>query len=159
MTENMVRTTTAVILATFTLMTAGVVLTSSPVVAAFAQSSDQDSARDIDRETGDVQVAEAKPDLSEENKQGNLISQVERLLGTQGIGGAGGLGGGGGGAGAGLGLSSDASQGQSADDASQGNTGLFGDDLGISTAFNVGQVDVDLSNLVNVAPSSPPAEQ
>jgi|SRR5215211_4288425 len=143
---------TALILATFALMTIGVVVA---VPAAFAQDGDEDLARDVDGETGNVQVAEAKPDLSEDNRQGNLISQVEDLLSTQGVGGGvGGI------AGAGPGATSDAKQGQTADDASQGNEGFFGDDLGISTAFNVGQVNVDLSDLVDLTPpaSSPTAE-
>jgi hypothetical protein len=146
------KTTAALILATFALMTAGVVVAAVP--AAFAQDGDQDSARDVDEETGNVQVADATAEQSEENRQGNLISQVEELLSTQGVGG-----GIGGGAGAGPGATADSSQGQTADDASQGNGALFGDDLGIGTAFNVGQVNVDLRDLVDLtttSSSSPP---
>jgi hypothetical protein len=147
------KTTAALILAAFALMTAGVLVV---VPAAFAQDGDQDSARDIDEETGNVQVADATAEQNEENRQGNLISQVEELLSTQGVGG--GIGGGAG-AGAGPGATADSSQGQTADDASQGNGALFGDDLGIGTAFNVGQVNVDLRDLVDLtttSSSSPP---
>jgi|SRR5215207_2036283 len=140
--------TTALILATFALMTTGLA-----VPAAFAQDGDQDFATDVDPETGDVQVAESKPDLSEDNDQRNILQQLEEMGITQSLGGA--IGGGGG---PGAGAASDSEQGQSADDASQGNTGLFGDDLGIATAFNVGQVNVDLRDLVDLNSSPPPAE-
>ena len=144
---------TALILATFALMATGVV---AAVPTAFAQDGDQDSARDVDEETGDVQVAAATAEQNENNRQGNLISQVQDLLSTQGLGG--GIAGGGG-AGAGPGATADSSQGQSADDAGQGNAGFFGDDLGIGTAFNVGQVNVDLRDLVDLTTtsSSPPS--
>jgi hypothetical protein len=148
-------TTTALILATFTLMTTGLVTAPS----AFAQDGDLDFDRNVDQETGTVQVADAKAEQNEENRQGNLISLVEELLNTNTIGSGGsGSSGGGAAAGAGPGIAADSSQGQSANDASQGNGALFGDDLGIATAFNVGQVDVDLRDLVDLTPPSPPAE-
>lgn len=144
-------TTTALILATFALMTAGVVA----VPSAFAQDGDLDFDSDVDQETGSVQVADATAEQNEENRQGNLISLVEELLNTNAI--QGGDGGGGAGASTG-GIASDSSQGQSANDASQGNGALFGDDLGIATAFNVGQVNVDLRDLVDLTSSPPAAE-
>lgn len=143
--------TTALILATFALMTAGVVA----VPSAFAQDGDLDFDSDVDQETGSVQVADATAEQNEENRQGNLISLVEELLNTNAI--QGGDGGGGAGASTG-GIASDSSQGQSANDASQGNGALFGDDLGIATAFNVGQVNVDLRDLVDLTSSPPAAE-
>jgi hypothetical protein len=143
-------TTTALILAAFALMIAGVAIPS-----AFAQDGDQDVALDVDPETGNVQAADATAEQNEENRQGNLISLVEELLNTNAI--QGGDGGGGAGAGPG-GIASDSSQGQSANDASQGNGALFGDDLGIATAFNVGQVNVDLRDLVDLTPPSPATE-
>jgi hypothetical protein len=144
-------TTTALILATFALMTTGVVA----VPSAFAQDGDLDFDSDVDQETGSVQVADATAEQNEENRQGNLISLVEELLNTNAI--QGGDGGGGAGAGTG-GIASDSSQGQSANDASQGNGALFGDDLGIATAFNVGQINVDLRDLVDLTPPSPADE-
>ena len=144
-------TTTALILATFALMTTGVVA----VPVAFAQDGDLDVDSDVDQETGSVQVADATAEQNEGNRQGNLISLVEELLNTNAV--QGGENGGGAGAGTG-GISSDSSQGQSANDASQGNGALFGDDLGIATAFNVGQVNVDLRDLVDLTPSSPTTE-
>ena len=144
-------TTTPLILATFALMTTGVLA----IPTAFAQDGDLDLDRDVDQDTGSVQVADATAEQNEENRQGNLISLVEELLNTNALQG----GGEGGGAGAGLGgITSDSSQGQSANDASQGNGALFGDDLGIATAFNVGQVNVDLRDLVDLTPSSPNTE-
>jgi hypothetical protein len=144
-----IATTTALILATFALMTTGVV----GVPVAFAQDGDLDVDSDVDQETGSVQVADATAEQNEGNRQGNLISLVEELLNTNAVQG------GENGAGAGTGgISSDSSQGQSANDASQGNGALFGDDLGIATAFNVGQVNVDLRDLVDLTPSSPTTE-
>ena len=144
-------TTTPLILAAFALMTTGVLA----IPTAFAQDGDLDLDRDVDQDTGSVQVADATAEQNEENRQGNLISLVEELLNTNALQG----GGEGGGAGAGLGgITSDSSQGQSANDASQGNGALFGDDLGIATAFNVGQVNVDLRDLVDLTPSSPNTE-
>jgi hypothetical protein len=145
---------TALILATFALMTTGLLA----IPSAFAQDGDQDFATDVDTETGSTQVADATSEQNEENRQGNLISQVEELLNTQALQGDSG-GGGGAGAGVGSGVASDSEQGQSADDASQGNAGFFGDDLGVSTAFNVGQVNVDLRDLVDLTPPSTSAEQ
>jgi hypothetical protein len=142
--------TTALILAAFALMIAGVA-----IPAAFAQDGDQDVALDVDPETGNVQAADATAEQNEENRQGNLISLVEELLNTNAIQGGGESGGAGAGPG---GIASDSSQGQSANDASQGNGALFGDDLGIATAFNVGQVNVDLRDLVDLTPPSPAAE-
>ena len=143
--------TTPLILAAFALMTTGVLA----IPTAFAQDGDLDLDRDVDQDTGSVQVADATAEQNEENRQGNLISLVEELLNTNALQG----GGEGGGAGAGLGgITSDSSQGQSANDASQGNGALFGDDLGIATAFNVGQVNVDLRDLVDLTPSSPTTE-
>jgi hypothetical protein len=151
-TKTAAAVTTALILATFALISTGVAV----LPAAFAQDGDQDSARDVDPETDNVQVADASPKQNEDNRQGNLISQVQDLLSTQGMGG--GIGGSAG-VGAGPGATADSSQGQGADDASQGNAGYFGDDLGIGTAFNVGQVNVDLRDLVDLTTSSsPPAE-
>jgi hypothetical protein len=137
-------TTTALILATFALMTIGV------VPAAFAQDGDLDFDRNVDQETRNVQVADATAEQNEGNKQGNLISLAEDLLNTNTIGG----GGNGGGASAGPGVTSDSRQGQTVDDPSQGNGALFGDDLGISTALNAAQVNVDLRDLVDLTPSS-----
>ena len=142
-------TTTALILATFALMTVGVA-----VPAAFAQDGDLNLDRNVDQETGNVQVADATSEQNEGNKQGNLISLAEELLNTNTIGG----GGNGGGAGAGSGVTADSRQGQTVDEPSQGNGALFGDDLGISTAFNAAQVNVDLRDLVDLTPSSPAAE-
>ena len=139
-------TTTALILATFALMTIGV------LPAAFAQDGDSD--QNVDQETGMSQVADATAQQNEGNRQGNLISLAEELLNTNTIGG----GGNGGGAGAGSGVTADSRQGQTVDEPSQGNGALFGDDLGISTAFNAAQVNVDLRDLVDLTPSSPAAE-
>jgi hypothetical protein len=140
-------TTTALILATFALI--GVV-----VPAAFAQDGDLD--RNVDQETGMSQVADATAQQNEGNRQGNLISLAEELLNTNTIGG-GGIGGGAS-AGAVPGVTSDARQGQTVDNPSQGNGALFGDDLGISTALNAAQVNVDLRNLVSLTPPSPTTE-
>ena len=139
------RTTTALILATFALMTMGVVLPD-----AFAQDGDLD--RNVDQETGMSQVADATAQQNEGNRQGNLISLAEELLNTNTIGG-GGIGGGAS-AGAIPGVTSDSRQGQTVDNPSQGNGALFGDDLGISTALNAAQVNVDLRNLVELTPPS-----
>jgi hypothetical protein len=136
--------TTTLILATFALMTIGV------VPAAFAQDGDLDFDRNVDQETRNVQVADATAEQNEGNKQGNLISLAEDLLNTNTIGG----GGNGGGASAGAGVTSDSRQGQTVDDPSQGNGALFGDDLGISTALNAAQVNVDLRDLVDLTPPS-----
>jgi hypothetical protein len=136
-------TTTALILATFALMTIGV------VPAAFAQDGDLGFDRNVDQETRNVQVADATAEQNEGNKQGNLISLAEDLMNTNSIGG----GGNGGGASAGPGVTSDSRQGQTVDDPSQGNGALFGDDLGISTALNAAQVNVDLRDLVDLTPS------
>jgi hypothetical protein len=141
-------TTTALILATFALMTIGV------VPAAFAQDGDLD--RNVDQETGMSQVADATAQQNEGNRQGNLISLAEELLNTNTIGG-GGIGGGAS-AGAIPGVTSDSQQGQTVDNPSQGNGALFGDDLGISTALNAAQVNVDLRNLVSLTPPSPATE-
>jgi hypothetical protein len=140
------RTTTALILATFALMTIGV------IPAAFAQDGDSD--RSVDQETGMEQVADATSEQNEGNRQGNLISLAEELLNTNTIGGAGS----GGGGGVGPGVTADSRQGQTVDNPSQGNGALFGDDLGISTALNAAQVNVDLRNLVNLTPPSTAAE-
>ncbi len=148
MAPKITTTTVALILATFALMTAGV---TAALPVAFAQDGDLDLDRDVDQETGSVQVADATAEQNEENRQGNLISLVEELLNTNAI--QGGDSSGGAGAGTG-GIASDSSQGQSANDASQGNGALFGDDLGIATAFNVGQVNVDLRDLVDLTPPS-----
>jgi hypothetical protein len=142
-------TTTAFILATFALMTIGV------IPAAFAQDGDLD--RSVDQETGMVQAADATAEQNEGNRQGNLISLAEELLNTNTIGGGGS--GGGASAGAGPGVTSDSRQGQTVDNPSQGNGALFGDDLGISTALNAAQVNVDLRNLVNLTPPSSPAAE
>jgi hypothetical protein len=142
-------TTTALILATFALMTIGVV-----VPAAFAQDGDLD--RNVDQETGMSQVADATAQQNEGNRQGNLISLAEELLNTNTIGGGGP--GGGASAGANPGVTADSRQGQTVDNPSQGNGALFGDDLGISTALNAAQVNVDLRNLVNLTPPSPTTE-
>jgi hypothetical protein len=142
-------TTTALILATFALMTIGVV-----VPAAFAQDGDLD--RNVDQETGMSQVADATAQQNEGNRQGNLISLAEELLNTNTIGG-GGIGGAAS-AGAIPGVTSDSRQGQTVDNPSQGNGALFGDDLGISTALNAAQVNVDLRNLVSLTPPSPTTE-
>ena len=139
-------TTTALILATFALMTIGV------VPAAFAQDGDLD--RNVDQETGMEQVADATSEQNEGNRQGNLISLAEELLNTNTIGGAGS----GGGGGVSPGVAADSRQGQTVDNPSQGNGALFGDDLGISTALNAAQVNVDLRNLVNLTPPSTAAE-
>jgi hypothetical protein len=136
-------TTTALILATFALMTIGI------VPAAFAQDGDLGFDRNVDQETRNVQVADATAEQNEGNKQGNLISLAEDLMNTNSIGG----GGNGGGASAGPGVTSDSRQGQTVDDPSQGNGALFGDDLGISTALNAAQVNVDLRDLVDLTPS------
>jgi hypothetical protein len=144
MTPKSTTTTTALILATFALMTIGV------VPAAFAQDGDLGFDRNVDQETRNVQVADATAEQNEGNKQGNLISLAEDLLNTNTIGG----GGNGGGASAGPGVTSDSRQGQTVDDPSQGNGALFGDDLGISTALNAAQVNVDLRDLVDLTPPS-----
>ncbi len=144
-------TTTALILATFALMTVGVSQT------VFAQDGSPDLERNVDQETGNVQVADATSEQNEGNRQGNLISLAEDLLNTNTVGGGGGSGGAVG-AGAGPGVTSDSRQGQSVDDPSQGNGAVFGDDLGISTALNAAQVNVDLRDLVDLTPSTPPAE-
>jgi hypothetical protein len=144
-------TTKSLILATFALvglMTAGVSQT------VFAQDAGPDMERNVDQETGNVQVADATSEQNEGNRQGNLISLAEDLLNTNTVGG----GGSGGEAGAGPGVTSDSRQGQTVDDPSQGNGALFGDDLGISTALNAAQVNVDLRDLVDLTPSPPPAE-
>ena len=141
-------TTTALILATFALMTAGVSQT------VFAQDAGPDMERNVDQETGNVQVADATSEQNEGNRQGNLISLAEDLLNTNTVGG----GGSGGEAGAGPGVTSDSRQGQTVDDPSQGNGAIFGDDLGISTALNAAQVNVDLRDLVDLTPSPPPAK-
>lgn len=148
-TTRTTRITTALILATFALMTIGLV-----VPAAFAQDGDLD--RNVDQETGMSQVADAAAHQNEGNRQGNLISLAEELLNTNSIGGSGT--GGGASAGAIPGVTSDSRQGQTVDDPSQGNGALFGDDLGISTALNAAQVDVDLSNLVNLPSPAQTAE-
>jgi hypothetical protein len=145
------RTTTALILATFALMTIGV------VPLAFAQDSNLDLDRNVDQETGNVQVADATAEQNEGNRQGNLISLAEELLNTNSLGGgdASGVAG----AGAGGGITADSSQGQTVDQPSQGNGALFGDDLGISTALNAAQVNVDLRDLVDLTPSPPAADE
>ncbi len=145
MTTKTTRTTTALIVATFALMAIGLV-----VPAAFAQDGDLD--RNVDQETGMSQVADATAQQNEGNRQGNLISLAEELLNTNTIGG-GGIGGGAS-AGAIPGVASDSRQGQTVDNPSQGNGALFGDDLGISTALNAAQVNVDLRNLVELTPPS-----
>jgi hypothetical protein len=119
------------------------------VPAAFAQDGDLGFDRNVDQETRNVQVADATAEQNEGNKQGNLISLAEDLMNTNSIGG----GGNGGGASAGPGVTSDSRQGQTVDDPSQGNGALFGDDLGISTALNAAQVNVDLRDLVDLTPS------
>jgi hypothetical protein len=146
--------TTALILATFALvglMTIGGV---GVLPAAFAQDGDLD--QNVDQETGMSQVADATAQQNEGNRQGNLISLAEELLNTNTIGG-GGIGGGAS-AGATPGLTSDSRQGQTVDNPSQGNGALFGDDLGISTALNAAQVNVDLRNLVSLTPPSSTTE-
>ena len=143
-------TTTALILATFALMTLG-----AAVPAAFAQAGDLNLDRNVDQETGNVQVADATSEQNEGNRQGNLISLAEELLNTNTIGG----GGNGEGAGAGSGVTADSRQGQTVDEPSQGNGALFGDDLGISTALNAAQVNVDLRDLVDLNPSPPAADE
>ncbi len=153
MTTKTTRTTptTALILATFALvgiMTIGVLPTAS------AQDGDLD--RNVDQETGMSQVADATAQQNEGNRQGNLISLAEELLNTNTIGG-GGIGGGAS-AGAIPGVTSDSRQGQTVDNPSQGNGALFGDDLGISTALNAAQVNVDLRNLVELTPPSSTAQ-
>jgi hypothetical protein len=147
-TRTTATTTATLILATFALMTIGV------VSAAFAQDGDLD--RNVDQETGMSQVADATAQQNEGNRQGNLISLAEELLNTNTIGG-GGIGGGAS-AGAIPGVNSDSRQGQTVDNPSQGNGALFGDDLGISTALNAAQVNVDLRNLVSLTPPSPTTE-
>jgi hypothetical protein len=141
--------TTALILATFAIMTIGV------LPAAFAQDGDSD--QNVDQETGMSQVADATAQQNEGNRQGNLISLAEELLNTNTIGG-GGIGGGAS-AGAIPGVNSDSQQGQTVDNPSQGNGALFGDDLGISTALNAAQVNVDLRNLVSLTPPSSATEE
>lgn len=143
------RTTTALILATFALMTIGV------LPSAFAQDGDSDQS--VDQETGMSQVADATAQQNEGNRQGNLISLAEELLNTNTIGG-GGIGGGAS-AGAIPGITADSQQGQTVDNPSQGNGALFGDDLGISTALNAAQVNVDLRNLVSLTPPSSATEE
>ena len=142
-TKTTTRTTAALILATFALMTAGV------IPAAFAQDPNQDVAHEVDPESGDVQIAEAKPDLSENNRQGNLISLFEELVSSQAIGGSNG---GEAMSGSGSSTDSDSSQGQTVDHPAQGNGANFGEDLGISNAFNVGSVEVDLHDLIDLTP-------
>ena len=141
--------TTALILATFALMTIGV------LPSAFAQDGDSDQS--VDQETGMSQVADATAQQNEGNRQGNLISLAEELLNTNTIGG-GGIGGGAS-AGAIPGITADSQQGQNVDNPSQGNGALFGDDLGISTALNAAQVNVDLRNLVSLTPPSSATEE
>jgi hypothetical protein len=141
--------TTTLILGTFALMTIGV------LPAAFAQDGDSD--HNVDQETGMSQVADATAQQNEGNRQGNLISLAEELLNTNTIGG-GGIGGGAS-AGAIPGVTSDSQQGQTLDNPSQGNGALFGDDLGISTALNAAQVNVDLRNLVSLTPPSSATEE
>ena len=140
--------TTALILATFALMTIGV------LPAAFAQDGDSD--QNVDQETGMSQVADATAQQNEGNRQGNLISLAEELLNTNTIGGGGSSGVG---AGVGPGVSSDSRQGQSVDNPTLGNGALFGDDLGISSALNAAQVNVDLRNLVSLTPPSSATEE
>jgi hypothetical protein len=140
--------TTALILATFALMTTGVV-----VPAAFAQDGNLDSDQSVDQETRNVQVADATSEQDEASTQGNGISQLEDMVNTLG-----GIGSNGGGAGAGGGITGDSSQGQTIDHPSQDNGAFFGDDLGISTALNAAKVNVDLSNLVNLTPPSTSTE-
>jgi hypothetical protein len=147
-TETTTRTTTALILATFALTAIGV------LPAASAQDGDSD--RSVDQETGMAQVADARAEQNEGNRQGNLISLAEELLNTNTIGGGGS--GSGVGAGVGPGVSSDSRQGQSVENPTLGNENLFGDDLGISTALNAAQVNVDLRNLVNLTPPSTATE-
>ena len=148
-TRTTAATSTALILATFALITIGV------LPAAFAQDGDSD--QNVDQETGMSQVADATAQQNEGNRQGNLISLAEELLNTNTIGG-GGIGGGAG-AGAIPGVNSDSQQGQTVDNPSQGNGALFGDDLGISTALNAAQVNVDLRNLVSLTPPSSATEE
>lgn len=143
------RTTTALILATFALMTTGVV-----VPAAFAQDGNLDLDQSADQETGNVQVADATSEQDEANTQENGISQLEDMVNSLG-----GIGSNGGGTGAGGGgITGDSSQGQTIDHPSQDNGAFFGDDLGISTALNAAQVNVDLRNLVNLTPPSTSTE-
>ena len=153
MTAKKMTTTTAVlILAAFALVG---VMTTVLASQAYAQDGDQDFARDADKETGDVQIAEAKPDVSDHNRQGNLISLLEKLQSTSAMGagiGAGTGAGLGSGLGPGSGIDSNSSQGQTVDHPAQDNAATFGDDLGISNAFNVGSVNVDLHDLVDVRP-------
>jgi hypothetical protein len=141
------RTTSTLILATFALMTIGVL----PV----ASAQDGGFDRSVDQETGMAQVADARAEQNEGNRQGNLISLAEELLNTNTIGSGGGSGVG---AGVGPGVSSDSRQGQSVENPTLGNEALFGDDLGISTALNAAQVNVDLRNLVNLTPPSTATE-
>ncbi|MDQ3853377.1 MAG: hypothetical protein M3299_11140 [Thermoproteota archaeon] len=140
---------TALILATFALMTTGVVV----VPAAFAQDGNLDVDQSADQETGNVQVADATSEQDEANTQENGISQLEDMVNSLG-----GIGSNGGGAGAGGGITGDSSQGQTIDHPSQDNGAFFGDDLGISTALNAAQVNVDLRNLVNLTPPSTSTE-
>ena len=151
-TRTTTATTTALILATFALV--GVLTTGAVLPSAFAQDGDSDHS--VDQETGMSQVADATAQQNEGNRQGNLISLAEDLLNTNTIGG-GGIGGGAS-AGAIPGVTSDSEQGQSVDNPSQGNGALFGDDLGISTALNAAQVNVDLRNLVSLTPPSSATE-
>jgi hypothetical protein len=147
-------TTTALILSAFALV--GLMTATGVSQTVFAQDAGPDLERNVDQETGNVQVADATSEQNEGNKQGNLISLAEDLLNTNSVGGGGS--GGGSGSGAGPGVTSDSRQGQTVDDPSQGNGALFGDDLGISTALNAAQVNVDLRDLVDLTPSPPPAE-
>ncbi len=128
-------------------------MTIGVIPVAFAQDSALDLDRNVDQETGNVQVADATAEQNEGNRQGNLISLAEELLNTNSLGG----GGDGSGGGVGGGITADSSQGQTVDQPSQGNGALFGDDLGISTALNAAQVNVDLRDLVDLTPSPPPA--
>jgi hypothetical protein len=142
-------TTAALIIAAFALTSLAV------LPAASAQDGALD--RSVDQETGMEQVADARTDQNEGNRQGNLISLAEDLLNTNSEGGGGG-GSSGAGAGVGPGISSDSRQGQSVENPTLGNEALFGDDLGISTAFNAAQVNVDLRNLVSLTSPSSSAE-
>ncbi len=146
-------TTTALILSAFALV--GLMTATGVSQTVFAQDAGPDLERNVDQETGNVQVADATSEQNEGNRQGNLISLAEDLLSTNTAGG----GGSSGGAGAGAGVTSDSRQGQTVDDPSQGNGALFGDDLGISTALNAAQVNVDLRDLVDLTPSPPPSSE
>jgi hypothetical protein len=151
MATKITRTTTPTTTALITAFALVGVIAAGVVPTAFAQDGGLNSDRNVDPETGNVQVADATSEQNEGNKQGNLISLAEDLLNTNSIGGAGV---GGAGAGTSPGLTSDSRQGQSVEDPSQGNGAVFGDDLGISTALNAAQVNVDLRHLVDLTPPS-----